>query len=981
MSEYSSEFYDASNINDLQTKREYEETIAKLMKENAVIQAQFKQALNISDQLTILRTKNQKLQDKILELQQDKEELEQRLRIAQTTAEEVKQRMRNEIQEYENQRSNENTTAQKEIDIMKRKFQVLLDEATRESSELRTEKTSIDIKYKTLLSKAKSLLSIAGLFHDKVFDSLDGLTEFLNQNKENQRVSEAQQQNQTPLFDLDDYVNLMSKYKTSKKALKDISSKLKDSDEERSKLKSLLRQAEDKNIVMESDYRSKIDKLNSEHNKFKEEQYTRYNALEVKLENLQKLNNDRNNTLRIETIYEPPRAGGIYSDKSNAYDGLNNMNKKNNDELARLEHQKELQRIEIEELKRKLNEAYNRVSQLSGDKEKLQAEISTLKILNEEKNADVETFRKVLYNTQHKEKDKKHTCNKKKKNEVYLLAKISKLESQVDSQKKVLLETQMEVESYKAKNANQNRMIENLKDDNDVLNKQVSDLNSRLSEAKIERMAVVPKEIEEEILPPSIWRPADFETPLQDIIEKIGLNKALQPASRIRQVFKEIASYYSKQEDENFYSCTRVNKIATSIKNAFNDFLVDISISTTGSPLTIEEFSRVGAKDIFQFINNMKEENMLLKRKFDNIEKKYVDICSLFPPDSDILEKIGELLSIVELKDEEIYKRKYKMKDCKAVLQVLEKRLKQTQEEFDDQQTSYSTKINDLEMKLSSANKEVVKLNNEVASLNLNLRDARDQLQACHDYDKIKEDLMNMNNIESSLRSHIRQLNDQLNSLTNENDQLKSVVSKQKATIDDLEAKQRLNQPALFANEQPQNVFVNKENVFDNALDELKRQSEARREEFEKATLEIARLRNKLTDAKESLLSARKEKCKLEAELKIKIDEFEREKKLLSSSHEAALLEMETKMNDRATRDVEAVKRDKREIISQVVSLFQDHVNVSAPIDDKSLRSLLNQAKSEITRLRNTNTTIRRMVHAGEYQTTEDAVACMLLSK
>ena len=70
---------------------------------------------------------------------------------------------------------------------------------------------------------------------------------------------------------------------------------------------------------------------------------------------------------------------------------------------------------------------------------------------------------------------------------------------------------------------------------------------------------------------------------------------------------------------------------------------------------------------------------------------------------------------------------------------------------------------------------------------------------------------------------------------------------------------------------------------------------------------------------------------------------------------------------------------EKRRLLAFVADELRQFFNANEAIDERAFRSIITKAKEEITRLQKADSAIRRMVGASTRQTTDDAVAQLVL--
>ena len=119
----------------------------------------------------------------------------------------------------------------------------------------------------------------------------------------------------------------------------------------------------------------------------------------------------------------------------------------------------------------------------------------------------------------------------------------------------------------------------------------------------------------------------------------------------------------------------------------------------------------------------------------------------------------------------------------------------------------------------------------------------------------------------------------------------------------------------------------------------------------------------------------------METEVSRMKNTLERERKLMESTVRAQKVQVEAQYNTRLEEQRNKFESEKRRLFAMGTEAFHNFFNPSEQIYERSFRCVLDKARDTITRLNNSDLSIRRMLCAGEHQTTQDAVAQLLMSK
>jgi chromosome segregation ATPase len=122
-----------------------------------------------------------------------------------------------------------------------------------------------------------------------------------------------------------------------------------------------------------------------------------------------------------------------------------------------------------------------------------------------------------------------------------------------------------------------------------------------------------------------------------------------------------------------------------------------------------------------------------------------------------------------------------------------------------------------------------------------------------------------------------------------------------------------------------------------------------------------------------------KENRKLRTELEAAQSAHEKAKKLADLSVIAQRIAIENQWTQRLEELQTRTEADKRRLYGLGAECFKQFFNPMCELDERSFRSVVHQAREELDRLAASDQAIRRLVNAGERQTTEDAVAQLIM--
>jgi chromosome segregation ATPase len=163
------------------------------------------------------------------------------------------------------------------------------------------------------------------------------------------------------------------------------------------------------------------------------------------------------------------------------------------------------------------------------------------------------------------------------------------------------------------------------------------------------------------------------------------------------------------------------------------------------------------------------------------------------------------------------------------------------------------------------------------------------------------------------------------------------------------------------------------------ALAQLRRELESQRTDLQDVS---ARL-NETQASAETLRSANEQLVKQNRRLKTDLKAVKllqaKEKRLSELSAVASRVAVENELTQRIDELKTRTEIDKRRLYGLGAEAFNRFFNPLAELDERSFRSVVHKAREELERLTAADQAIRRLVNASEHQTTEDAVARLVL--
>lgn len=606
-------------------------------------------------------------------------------------------------------------------------------------------------------------------------------------------------------------------------------------------------------------------------------------------------------------------------------------------------------------------------------------------------------------------------------------AQLEGVTQELKSLKKQLTESITEHQRDLANITDLKREIEDLKDEKERLKKEADNVREELSTVQAEFESHVRNEITPEtLIPMASWQGHDFPGEINAGISKIACNPSLQPASKLKSVYKVISKKYGEMISSRDKLLDQSYSENQQIRDIVNEFVSDITIALDMKPIGFNDFFKDKPQQtIIDTIKNFRSCHDDLKRSNDQLTQTLSRVhqtfgavgltsntngspggfngINAFPSLEDItygMEKeVNSVKTQLSTTSDQLQKRTKKCKELASALKTLKKktendaedskqeiqRLKSLSESLKRENGELSKSVKELRWKLQSLTTEYddYKLKHEEES-----KDLDEKLES-----QAKIALIEKQRLEANYQEQIRMISEQCNDtseyLTEHQDQLtklKQEVETQKAIIAQKDIEIERLKEEHDENYQTHDIRLidEKKNLitsYEKAVAEQKQQCEGHRSDVEKMTKQLAATEKKLKHSKEKIIQIQKEKVNMEVELRNQIDQVERQKKLIETSSKVELMNAQTAFNSKLEEESAKFEEEKRRIYSTIADTFRQYLGIGSNLNEKSFKSTLFKARDELARLTSLDNSVRRLVNAEPNQKTDDAVAQFVISQ
>ncbi|OHT08979.1 hypothetical protein TRFO_22319 [Tritrichomonas foetus] len=979
----------------------------KLEKEINVIRAQFDQAISVTKKMETIHHKNQKLTKALRNLQSEFDETKQKLEISQHANEELAYKLKDERISSTHQRQRESSERAAELSNIKQNYDSQINELNEKIAVISNEKDQIELTTKMLTNKIDRVLHNSNQYFEMSFPDIDSLIDLLSRPPTQPLTQQQSNELNSKIIqsDKDRIIKLEKKYKSSRQKVKEMKKQCEKLADEIIRMKREKSETDKKNGIQIQNYENKINQINDEYSlKVTEIEELNKKLLEREdsLKNeVQKLKTEMNKMKKenltsnlpqspkpIEITVQrvtPPKDARSVEGYQEEIDALERSNKD-------LSQQLQIAVVKNEKLSETVKKLENRNSQLEIDCENYKNKFDALQTTHNETLLEVDTLRSSLHAKpdQNKIRDEKKLIRKLKN-------QTQRLEKAISEYKDQIHELSVENEHLKRVEDNYQTKLRSLRDDLEESQQQCQSVLVELSDTK-HQLQEKPSITIDDIMPLHAWRYNEFDSSLSQSLEKVIINPLLQPPSKLNNIYKTINKYFTQIIKEKDSEYALLNNSMNTLKDQLNQFIVDLCIIIQIKASNVNDFIQNKGGDLIvqkitelcQQLENEKRQNAHYSSIIDHFAAEFGDASDL----------PNQFIMMRELMEKQALRLKKKGKATRELKGLLLSLKKSAAEEI-------SLLKNDLS-ELNARNADLQKQFDEVLSQNskfkrelqitknalfdMKVRSDEKENSMKEEYEQKIENLNNNHkNTESELKDQISKLyliKEKMQESIDHNDssisRLKTVIKQDQKTI---EEKEKMIKDIINEKDNEIETIINKTQLekdqliksYEKAVDEIRNQCEAHRRDLEKVSMELSISDKKHEQARSSIIQLKREKLKLETEVKTIYEQMKRDKQIYEANTKTKVLTTEENFNQKLQESKSKWESEKRRIFSCIAEEFKSYYNPSESMDERTFRNFLSRIKKELDRLSESDSVIRRIVGAAPRQSTDDAVAQYLL--
>ena len=982
---------------------------ANLTKQNSVLKAQFDQAVKITEKMNETHIENEKLKAMIRNLNNEKQDLTQRLEILGISQKELTDKYEKEKSLAGEQIESDKKTTENEIEKIKSFFSEKNEKITKQLTEQQELNKLMEVSHKTILGKIENILKNCSKYFNQEFASFDDFCLFIEHQSSCGYTIQTVQPNDVPLYPVQQVQNNDERLQSCARKIKALKKQLKESERRSNELKATIANEKDNFRNTETFHQKEINELNQKINTMKEDFSLKEDKLKHQISLLEaRISAAKSETKKVQkqqqqqvvqTPTQPIVIQQVTPEKKQEkkIEEFEEINEQYQSRIKELTKQLDIQSKKYSEVCSSNKEIMQKMKEMKEESEKSKNELSALKSVHQETVSEVTALRSALHS---KCDSQNKTLEQQRKREYQKMkALVTNLDKKVESLKNQLFEAESEKEKIQLQYNEQCTKLSVLTHEAEEAKQSEEKMKKELNETKLKLSSK--KEItEEDIFPSASWTNNSFDTEINKTITTIATNRSLSCQSKLQHIYKTILSYYDQKNQVYEAKINASYEQTAAIKAKIDDFIVSLTIALSDSPVTLEQFLADGlGQQILSTAKGLRTKANDEQRRAECLQAIFDSLASKLGANSveDVITKIEMIMNETTRMKEIISNKKKSQKILKSNINELQKKLNSHEMETNTRTSQLENEIKVLNNSSENLKKSIQKLKEELKEArericeleaeNAELLSEKEEREESFnsEIEKITQETEQKHiQVELHLQNQIRQAEESMKESENQIAKFKKAICMQKKTISEKEQQlqQQKEEAEKSLNAQQQRGTIEKEQLIKNyekAIEEITEQCNAHRNDVEKLSKELSKAERRSKEAKSFVIKTKLENTKLKKEIKTHEEQFEREKKLHESSLKNSMISAETTFNSKINAMKAKYEEEKRSLIAFAASEFAQFFTSTESVDEKSFKTLITRVKDHLSSLAKSDSSIRRMLNVQQNQSTDDAVAQLIL--
>ena len=479
-----------------------------------------------------------------------------------------------------------------------------------------------------------------------------------------------------------------------------------------------------------------------------------------------------------------------------------------------------------------------------------------------------------------------------------------------------------------------------------------------------------------EVEPSFEWDFSGIPEELRRILSEVAANSGAPVCSRVRNVSLVVGKWIQNMKTNHETEIAELKAKMSEVTDSFIHYQRTIA-------RCLGSVDSMTANEICSVVTEISEEITSLKRKMFILQADQARFCaSLEATDlNDALSKLKDLKCDMKFLAERVTVGESKARALKRQLKgttcVYEKKFEQT--------------IGSFETALENAKEQNLSLRRELETLQKQNEDLLEQLQAFHITEPEKSESDSGFEPQECKVTDTQEHESKIYELQSKIDSLTKNLESWKEAAHSAQERMTLNQRAFqTAIEKSEHKIEEQRATF------IKEMAQAK----EKSDRLIDEIRNQVLDGKETIAKLQKQieidqqkykvaqslierqKHELEKELmnrNYQNEALERSKKLMEIQIQAKVIALESQLAQTVEEQKHALEKQKKNLISKFISSFSQYADLTGGITEQAFLDCIFAVKDRLDKYKSREETIRRLVHAKDSETVDDATVRFII--
>ncbi|KAK8889979.1 hypothetical protein M9Y10_034736 [Tritrichomonas musculus] len=479
----------------------------------------------------------------------------------------------------------------------------------------------------------------------------------------------------------------------------------------------------------------------------------------------------------------------------------------------------------------------------------------------------------------------------------------------------------------------------------------------------------------------SDWDFGTLPDDLKSILKGIAENDGFSVEKRVSQIFSVVSRWFGNHEAESKNAISELTEKVENGNKTLSDFASSLLHAIDRDSLDLNE--------IVEAVSAIYKENFVLQQKVNEL-KSIPEVCDqqTFDEMTKTIEALQQAVKILRNKNTQ---KKAELHECKEAFITVKNKADEELEIMRESNEKARETIQQLQEQIDSLNKHNKELLVEIDDTKI--VHSKDYNAAQNKIDSIlMEQSSKYDEMTYEYQKEIKARDEQIASLQNKIKEFESSLKKwedssRNASEETRKVKVQLNQVMIESDSKYNQMLHQKEKEarqiednYQSMIEQLKVKSEETEAIVQSMSKGIEDYEQRMKQMTQQVSQLNFQLQKSDMKAQSQIDSIERSKKLAIAQLKAQLMAVETKYSVIADEQRHKWEAEKRNLFCFFAQQFGSFFDAKQSLNEDSFKIIVNRIKNEIEKHKKQEQTIRKLLKARESQSTEDALADLVLS-